>query len=252
MSLFEKSSEKKWQKETEESVRVYNELKAHEATWPEVQKAYEAGRDEVVRLTREYNDLFQAEGQCARTRAKAAELTIAKHKRDDAKLRYGLIKNNLENELAGWVRPFINEKSEEWEDETKRKVKTDRVNEVVPKEKDEPGTFTMRIKGGSRWRDNLRAIYLFRLKSLDIRMRLRDMGHFSIPLIREFLDKAEAEIDAIDLTPITTELDETGFRQRKRDSIKDGSTTPKAPAGKEGDDLETAYDDVKKSFKPKP
>ena len=97
MSLFQ--SVKKYEPESKKSVEVKAKLVAHEATLKAARKAYDDGCDEVVRLTREYNDLFHGEGYSARSVAKSEELAAAKHKRDDPLHIYGVVKKDLEREL---------------------------------------------------------------------------------------------------------------------------------------------------------
>lgn len=249
MDLFKTTD--KYQKESEESVEVYNKLKKHEATFPEVQKTYDAGRDEVVRLIREYNGLFQAEGHSERSRAKAEELRLAKHKRDDPKQSYESSKNNLQNELESLVHPFINEKLEEWEAE-EVKIKAQKVDREVRREKDEPGTFSLHMT--HRIERNLKAIRFFRERSMENRLHIRDMAHYSIPLIQEFIDEASAEMQAIDLTPVIIEMNDKEYDQWRRDSVKDPPRweTEVRVTNEKNDNLVTAYEDAKRVFKPRP
>lgn len=216
MSLYK--SAKRYEKESEESVKVKRLLDAHAATYPEARKAYDEGRAEVIRLTGEASAVLQAEGKTKFWWELRDALRVATLKRDKSLHEYGSVKHDLELELERLNRFFIAEELERWGDETK-KVKGEKVDEVVPKEKDEPGTFTM---GGShRKRTNVEAIRRFQLMSLEKCNQLRDMTRNSIPEIEAFIEEAEAELRGIDLTPQIIELDAVAFQRDRQDSRKE-------------------------------
>jgi len=257
MSL--RNMEQKYQKESEKSVEVKRLLDAHTATYPEARADYDKKRPEVIRLTGELNTVRAAEGKSENYKELEAELKKAIRKRDRPLVEFGNLKSDLTLELERLVHPFITEESQRWEDET-NKVKSEIEHREVPKEKEEPGVFS--IGGAHKVLTNRKAVSLFRIKSQENLNHLRDMVHSSIPEIEQFIEKAEAEMREINLNPVVIEMDEKEFQHDRLDSGKEPGKTetgyvakdtiivPKADAGQsEEDHLIGAFSDLKRRIK---
>jgi hypothetical protein len=255
MSLFK--SVEKWKKESEESVRVKAELTKHDAAFRAVMAAFEAGVPEVERLVSEIA-IREAGGSLQGLQGLKDELVKAKQNRDRPFQNYKSIQGDFRCKLEALVRPFIHEEMERLENET-LKIKDEKVHQEIPREKEEPGVFSM--GGPHKISSNRKAISSFRAKSLENLNHLRDMVHSSIPEIEEFIEKTEAEMRAIDLTPVEIVMDEKEFEHDRIDSGKEPGKTetgyipplgkpfivnPQAGQGKDsGDDLFRRFDSFK-------
>jgi len=228
MSLFK--SVEKWKGKSEESVRVKAELTKHSATFRAVMAAFEAGVPEVERLVSEISTR-EAGGSLQGLQGLKDELVKAKQNRDRPFQNYKSIQADLRLELESLTRPFISEQDEAWQTETVA-VSSQKVNEEIPP-KDEPGIFTIGRKHVVK--TNLKAIRVFREKSLQLRNVLRGMTTCSIPQIREFIEKAELEMREISLTPIIIEQDGGDFQHDRLDSRPESGRTSSGfipPTGK--------------------
>lgn len=256
MSLFK--STKKYQKESEESVKVCEKLNKHEASYPEIKKKYDVAGPEVVRLQSEVNDILQSEGKSEAWKKKDAEFKKTVRKREEPLHTYRVVKGDLQRELETLTRPVISEEGERWEDETS-KIKDQEVYQEIPADKSPPGEFS--VGGSHKVLTNRKAIRLFREKSLENLLHLRGMIHNSIPEIQTFIQKAEVEMQTIDLTPQIIEMDAKIFQGNLRDFAKEPGkietgfvpplgepfiVNPQAGQGKdEGDDLFRKFDSFK-------
>jgi hypothetical protein len=217
MSLFK--SVNKFAEESKKSVEAKRQLVDHEATFPEAKKQFDVNAPEVVKLTSEVNSILQAEGSSSENFQKLnAKLRAARAKRDGPLHLYKATQNDLRLELSRLNHFYILEESQRWEDET-NKIKSEIEHREVPKEKEEQGIFS--IGGMRKILSNRKAIKLFREKSLENLNHLRDMTKNSIPEIEEFIEKAEAEMRSIDLTPQIIELSDLAFQQSLSDSARE-------------------------------
>ena len=247
-------SKNKYEKECSESVRVKAELTKHEATFQAARFDFNAGRPEVMRLTGELNTVRQTEGNRSSDYKKLeAELRKATLRRDKPLHDYFIKKQDLELELERLVRPFITETLERWENET-RAILSQKVNEEIPGEPNEKGTFT--LAKGHIIKSNLAAIKTFREIMVENCNRLRDMVHCSIPQIETFIQETEAKMGKVDLTPILLTLDAKGFMEFSANSApepgkietgyvppigKPFTVNPKAPQGNPNDQVDPLF-----------
>jgi hypothetical protein len=216
MSLFKTA--KKYEKESEESVKVKAQLTKHLGTYSEARKAFEGGRAAVISLTSEVNALLQSEGHSRAWHDKETELKAATLARDKPLVNYTSRKQALELELSQLTRFFIAEELERWTGEADR-VKSEKIHKEVAREPEEAGTFS--IGRPHRILTNAEGIRLFREKSQENLNHIRDLVRNSIPEIEQFISTAQLEMQLIDLTPKIIELDAIDFERDQRDLVKE-------------------------------
>jgi hypothetical protein len=258
MSLF--TSIKRSQAESDASVKIYNQILAHEKTFPEVQKIHEANLPEIEKLD---DQLARARKNGRWTQALYDELTTQKRKLESALVNYKVVQADLRLELQSLTRPFINSEIERWKEEVLR-VKSQKIHHELPKLKEPAGEFS--IGGPRKLFTNMKAIVFFRQRSQELLNILRDMLCQSIPQISEFIANAEKELLAIDLTPSVTEVSESDFKKEFMDSRAEPGRTSEGfltntggvevglnPQLKKdsGDVMFDKFDQIKKAFRPK-
>jgi hypothetical protein len=258
MSLF--TSVKRSEKKSDESVKIYNQLLAHEKTFPEVQKIHEANLPEIEKLD---DQLARARKSGTWTQTLFDELSAKRRELETPLVNYKVVQADLRLELESLTRPFINSESERWKEEVLQ-VKSQKVHHEIPKTKEPVGEFS--IGGPRKLFTNMKAIVFFRQRSQELLNILRDMVCQSIPQISEFIANAEKELLGIDLTPSVTEVSESDFKKEFIDSrAEDGkmSTGFLTDSGgveiglnpqlkkDSGDVMFDKFDQVKKSFRPK-
>jgi hypothetical protein len=258
MSLF--SGVKRSQRESDESVKIYNQLKEHEKTFPEVQKIHEENLTEIEKLD---DRLTRARKNGTWTQSLFDELSAKKRKLQAPLLNYKVVQADLRLELESLTRPFINSESERWKEESIG-VRSQKIHHEVPKLKEPPGEFS--IGGPRRVLSNMKAISFFREKCRENLNVLRDMIHQSIPQISEFIASAEKELLTFSLEPQLIEISEFDFKKDFHDLRPEPGRTSEgiltntggieiglaAQLQKDSDDVMfDKFDQAKKAFRPK-
>ena len=204
MSLFRTGN--KWEKASEESVKLKAELTAHQATHEAIKAAYDAGGPKIEGIARELAIAQLSDSPKLRDLHMA--LALAKRNRERGLHVWKLTQTDLRNKLEVCVRPFIAEQGALWEIEKAK----------APGMRNFQETELVKRVDGSRTHivsSNLDGVNKFLIMLIERLQMLYGMVEFSIPEIQDFVTQAESELRSLDLSSFPVEVSETVFKDTK-------------------------------------
>lgn len=206
MSLFKTAD--KWEKESQESVKIKKEILTHKETLPVAQKKYNDGCLEVARLGKAIDEIHRYGGLPENLKILNEAMTIAKRERDRSLHIYKLTETQLQQQLEAVVRLFISEKAEIWED-LKKKIPGMRINREI--------SHVSNVNSEKIYKtsSNLEAVATFQEMLLAGLQKLFHMTDCSIPEISAHIIQVENALNAIDLTPQEVEMGGRAFADIK-------------------------------------
>lgn len=198
MSLFR--SKDRYQKEREESVKIYEKIEKHRLTFPEAEKESENAVPAVAEIRKKITAAMDVGKPVMKLNQ---ELEVALRKVNGPVHNYRVIEADLKSDLEKVTSSFISDQAEAWQERLKNP--SERIFHIVAPEHNMEG---QKINDMTTALSNSEGIGNYQDKLSEARRKLLGLNNLSIPLIEIFIQETEVALSQIDLEPKLTEMDE--------------------------------------------